>query len=62
MNMVDEDFAPIKLTKEQEENIRSAKKAVIGLSGQIDMNAYNEKFEQSNKKDKKFTKSPIRNY
>lgn len=49
MVMVDDDFAPIKLTKEQEENIRAAKKEVIGLAGQIDMDAYNEKFENSNK-------------
>ena len=49
MAMVDEDFAPIKLTKEQEENIRVAKKEVIGLAGQIDMDAYNEKFENSDK-------------
>ena len=46
----DDDFAPIKLSKEQEENIRAAKKEVIGLSGQIDMDAYNEKFEKSDKK------------
>ena len=46
----DDDFAPIKLSKEQEENMRSAKKEVIGLSGQIDVEAYNEKFEKSTKK------------
>ena len=48
----DDDFAPIKLSKEQEENIRGAKKEVIGLAGQIDMDAYNEKFEYSDKKKK----------
>lgn len=48
----DDDFAPIKLSKEQEENMRSAKKAVIGLEGKIDMDAYNEKFEYSDKKKK----------
>lgn len=49
----DDDFAPIKLTKEQEENIQSIKKEVIGLQGQIDTEAYNEKFEKSTKnKDK----------
>ena len=48
----DDDFAPIKLSKEQEENIRAAKKEVIGLAGQIDMDAYNEKFEYSEKKAK----------
>lgn len=46
----DDDFAPIKLSKEQEENMRSAKKEVIGLSGQIDMDAYYEKFEKSDRK------------
>lgn len=46
----DDDFAPIKLSKEQEENMRSAKKEVIGLSGQIDLEAYNEKFEKSTRK------------
>ena len=49
MAMSDDDFAPIKLTKEQEENIRGAKKEVIGLAGKLDMDAYNEKFEKSNK-------------
>ena len=52
-NMVEDDFAPIKLTKEQEENIRAAKKEVIGLAGQIDMDAYNEKFEKSKKDEEK---------
>lgn len=46
----EEEFAPIKLTKEQEENIRSVKKEVIGLEGQIDKEAYIEKFEKSSKK------------
>lgn len=45
----DDDFAPIKLTKEQEENIRGIKKEVIGLQGQIDTEAYNEKFEKTDK-------------
>lgn len=49
----DEDFAPIKLTKEQEENLNSVKSEVIGLEGQIDKDAYNEKFEKSSKKSKK---------
>lgn len=48
--VTDDDFAPIKLSKEQEENIRGAKKEVIGLAGQIDMDAYNEKFEYSESK------------
>ncbi len=50
--MEDEDFAPIKLTKEQEENMRGVKKEVIGLAGQIDTEAYNEKFEKSTKRKK----------
>ena len=45
----EEDFAPIKLTKEQEENVRDVKKEVIGLQGQLDTEAYNEKFEKSTK-------------
>ena len=48
----DEDFAPIKLSKEQEENMRTAKKEVIGLAGQIDMEAFNEKFEKTDSKKK----------
>ena len=48
----DEDFAPIKLSKEQEENMRTAKKEVIGLAGQIDMEAFNEKFEKTDNKKK----------
>lgn len=47
----DDDFAPIKLSKEQEENIRGIKKEIIGLQGQIDTEAYNEKFEKSEKKE-----------
>ncbi len=49
----DDDFAPIKLSKEQEENMRSAKKEIIGLEGQIDMDAYKEKFERSDRKKQK---------
>lgn len=52
LELNDEDFAPIKLTKEQEENINSVKREVIGLEGQIDKEAYIEKFEKSkNSKD-----------
>lgn len=47
--MDDDDFAPIKLTKEQEENMQGIKKEVIGLAGQIDVEAYNEKFEKKSK-------------
>lgn len=43
----DDDFAPIKLTKDQEENMRGAKNSVISLQGQFDTEAYNEKFETS---------------
>ena len=48
--VTDDDFAPIKLSKEQEENMRGVKKEVIGLSGQFDKDAYNEMFEYSDKK------------
>ena len=51
--VTDDDFAPIKLTKEQEENMRGAKKEVIGLAGQFDKDAYNEMFEYSDKKKNK---------
>ncbi len=46
-----EDFAPVKLTKEQEENLRTVNKEVIRLEGEFDVDAYNEKFE-TNKKEK----------
>lgn len=46
LNLAEDDFAPIKLTKEQEENINSIGKEVIGLKGQIDKEAYMEKFEK----------------
>lgn len=52
----EEDFAPIKLTKEQEENINMVKQEVIGLEGQIDKEAYIERFEKgksSKKRDNK---------
>ncbi len=42
-----DDFAPIKLTKEQEENIRGAKNEAITLQGQFDTEAFYEKFENS---------------
>lgn len=51
--VTDDDFAPIKLTKEQEENMRATKKEVIGLAGQFDKDAYNEMFEYSDKKKNK---------
>ena len=40
-----EDFAPVKLTKEQEENLHSVSKEAIRLEGEFDVDAYNEKFE-----------------
>ena len=43
------EFAPIKLTKEQEENLREVSKEAIKLEGQFDIDAYNEKFEKSTK-------------
>ena len=53
----DDDFAPIKLTKDQEENMRGTKKEAIMLEGQIDMEAFTEKFEsKKDKKDKEETK------
>ena len=39
----------IKLTKEQEENLRTVSKEAIKLEGQFDMDAYNEKFEKTEK-------------
>lgn len=49
-----EDFAPIKLTKDQAENLRRVGKEAINLEGQYDIEAYKEKFEKSrvSKKDK----------
>lgn len=44
-SMLAEDFAPVKLTKEQEENLRTVNKEVIRLEGEFDVEAYNEKFE-----------------
>ena len=48
---IDDDFAPIKLTKDQEENMRGTKKEAITLEGQFDLEAFTEKFES--KKDSK---------
>lgn len=42
-----EDFAPVKLTKEQEENMHSVSKEAIRLEGEFDIDAYNEKFENT---------------
>ena len=49
----EQEFAPIKLTKEQEENLRTISKEAIKLEGQFDMDAYNEKFEKTEKSAKK---------
>ena len=46
------EFAPIKLTKEQSENLRKVSKEAIKLEGVFDVDAYNEKFEKSNKPEK----------
>ncbi len=48
----DDDFAPIKLTKEQEENLNHVSKEAIILEGQLDSEAYNEKFEKPGRKKK----------
>ncbi|MBQ8451892.1 MAG: hypothetical protein IJ538_03870 [Clostridia bacterium] len=42
-----EEFSPIKLTHEQEENLRTVSKDAINLEGEFDNDAYNKKFEQS---------------
>ena len=47
-----EDFAPVKLTKEQEENLRTVNKEVIRLEGEFDVDAYNEKFENVKEEEK----------
>lgn len=46
-NMRAEDFAPVTLTREQEENLRRVGKEAITLQGQYDLDAYKEKFEKS---------------
>ena len=45
--LTDDDFAPVKLTKEQSENLLTVSKEAINLEGQFDEEAYNEKFEKS---------------
>ena len=42
-----EDFAPVTLTKDQEENLRRVGKEAIMLEGQYDLEAYKEKFEKT---------------
>lgn len=51
-SMQAEDFAPVKLTKEQEENLRTVNKEVIRLEGEFDVEAYNEKFETVKEEEK----------
>ena len=46
-NLRPEDFAPVVLTREQEENLRRVGKEAITLQGQYDLDAYKEKFEKS---------------
>lgn len=41
------EFAPVKLTKEQEENLARVSREAITLEGKFDEKAYNEKFERS---------------
>ena len=50
-NMRAEDFAPVTLTREQEENLRRVGKQAINLEGQYDLEAYKEKFEKSRNKE-----------
>ena len=52
-NMRAEDFAPVTLTREQEENLRRVGKEAINLEGQYDLEAYKEKFEKSRTKEDK---------
>ena len=49
MGTDNDDFAPIKLSKEQEENMRQVKREAVGLTGQLDEEAYKAKFEKSRK-------------
>ena len=44
-NMRAEDFAPVTLTREQEENLRRVSKEAIVLEGQFDEEAYKEQVE-----------------
>ena len=52
-NLRPEDFAPVVLTREQEENLRRVGKEAITLEGQYDLEAYKEKFEKSREKEDK---------
>lgn len=46
-----EEFAPVKLTKEQEENLARVSREAITLEGRFDEEAYNAKFENSTEKE-----------
>ncbi len=43
------EFAPVRLTKEQQENLHQVSKEAITLEGVLDEEAYNEKFEKTDK-------------
>ena len=47
------EYAPVKLTKEQAENLHTVTREAITLEGMFDTKAYNEKFERSRLKPKK---------
>lgn len=49
----DEDFAPVKLSKEEFENLHAVSKEAITLEGTFDEEAYNAKFEQSRVQEQK---------
>lgn len=46
-----QEFAPVKLSKEQAENLREVTKEAIRTEGQFDVDAYNEKFENVKKEE-----------
>ena len=50
---VEDDYAPVKLSKEHSENLHTISKEAINLEGQFDEQAYNEKFEKSRIQEKK---------
>ncbi len=55
-----QEFAPVKLTTEQELNLAGEKLQTINLEGQFDVDAYNEKFEKSTKSPKKKEEAEIK--
>ncbi len=50
-NTVFEEFEPVKLSKEEHEDVRQVSKEAINLTGTFDEEAYNAKFEKSRTKD-----------